>query len=213
MYFKEKMEVLNCAKQLEKYKLIALSGGNVSMRLPDGNLLVTPSGMIYNDMDPEDIVLVSIDGEVIEGSRRVSVDTIALSHIFKEMPEINAIIHTHQPYATGIGLVENEIDCNLTTLANTVKGSVSVAPYTSAASLDMGEAVVKYIGDKLAVVLKNHGVVTVGKNLKEALYAAVYLEEAAKTIFIAKAYGGDISTLSEDEIVTAVKVFEDYGQK
>ena len=128
------------------------------------------------------------------------------------MPNVNSVIHTHQPYATGLGLVFDRIDCDLTTLANTTKGHVNVAPYSSAASLEMGVAVVDYIGDSLAVVLKNHGVVTVGKNLTEALYAAVYLEESAKTLYVAHSLGRPVSKLTEDQIQVAVDVFKTYGQ-
>lgn len=128
------------------------------------------------------------------------------------MPNVNSIIHTHQPYATGLGLVFDRIDCDLTTLANTTKGHVNVAPYSSAASLEMGVAVVDYIGDSLAVVLKNHGVVTVGKNLTEALYAAVYLEESAKTLYVAHSLGRPVAKLTEDQIQVAVDVFKTYGQ-
>ena len=213
MFEREKQEILNCALMLDRYGLIALSGGNVSVRVSADKFLITPSGMIYSEMVPSDVLLVDLDGNVVEGTRKPSLDTVAISHILKNMPDVNAVIHTHQPYATGIGLVTDRLDCDLTTLANAVKGHVNVAPYTSAACLDMGIAVVDNIGSQLAVILKNHGVVTVGKDLKEALYAAVYLEESAKTIFVAKAYGGEISKFSDEQIQTGIDVFKRYGQK
>lgn len=212
MLEKEKAEMIAAGIKLDRYGLISLSGGNVSVRVNSETLLVTPSGMMYEEMVPEDVLVMTMEGKVIEGERRPSVDTIAIRYIFQQMPTVNAIIHTHQPYATGIGLVVNQIDCDVTTLANTAKGPVNVAPYSSAASIDMGYAVVDHIGDQLAVVLKNHGVVTVGKNLKEALYAAVYLEEAAKTLYVAHSCGGDIAKLNEEQIQTAVEVFKEYGQ-
>ena len=181
MLEKEKVEIIAAGVKLDRYGLISLSGGNVSMRIDKETLLVTPSGMMYEEMVPEDVLVMALDG-------------------------------THQPYATGIGLVVDRIDCDVTTLANTAKGHVNVAPYSSAASIDMGYAVVDHIGDQLAVVLKNHGVVTIGKSLKEALYAAVYLEEAAKTLYVAHSYGGKVAKLNEEQIQTAVEVFKDYGQ-
>ncbi|WP_137663597.1 class II aldolase/adducin family protein [Enterococcus hulanensis] len=212
MLEKEKAEIIAAGIKLDRYGLISLSGGNVSMRVDQETLLVTPSGMMYEEMIPADVLVMNLEGEVIEGARRPSVDTIAICYIFQQMPTVNAVIHTHQPYATGIGLVVDRIDCDVTTLANTAKGPVNVAPYSSAASIDMGYAVVDHIGDQLAVVLKNHGVVTIGKSLKEALYAAVYLEEAAKTLYVAHSYGGAIAKLDEAQIQTAVEVFKDYGQ-
>ena len=208
MLEKEKVEIIAAGVKLDRYGLISLSGGNVSMRIDKETLLVTPSGMMYEEMVPEDVLVMALDGTIIEGKRRPSVDTIAIRYIFQKLPAVNAVIHTHQPYATGIGLVVDRIDCDVTTLANTAKGHVNVAPYSSAASIDMGYAVV----DQLAVVLKSHGVVTIGKSLKEALYAAVYLEEAAKTLYVAHSYGGKVAKLNEEQIQTAVEVFKDYGQ-
>lgn len=212
MYEEEKKQILDYGKKLDKYGLIALSGGNISLRTKDGNILVTPSGMIYDEMVPSDILLVDINGNILEGKRKPSVDTIALCYIYQHLKNVNSIIHTHQPFATGIGLVTDEIPCYLTTLANTVKGSVNVAPYSSAASVDMGKAVVENIGNKLAVVLRNHGVVAVGKSLHEALYSAVYLEEGAETLFVAKSIGSDLHKLSQEQIDVAVEVFNHYGQ-
>lgn len=212
MYEEEKKQILDYGKKLDKYGLIALSGGNISLRTKDGNILVTPSGMIYDEMVPSDILLVDINGNILEGERKPSVDTIALCYIYQHLKNVNSIIHTHQPFATGIGLVTDEIPCYLTTLANTVKGSVNVAPYSSAASVDMGKAVVENIGNKLAVVLRNHGVIAVGKSLHEALYSAVYLEEGAKTLFVAKSIGSDLHKLSQEQIDVAVEVFNHYGQ-
>ena len=212
MYEKEKQKIIDAALKLDKYQLISLSGGNVSERVSENHILVTPSGMIYGDMVSSDILVVDNDGNVVEGDRKVSVDTVALCYIYKHMPKVNAVIHTHQPYATGLGLVYDRIDCDLTTLANTTKGHVNVAPYSSAASIDMGIAVVDNIGESLAVILKNHGVVTVGKNLTEALYAAVYLEESAKTLYVAYSTGRPMAKLTEDQIKVAVDVFKHYGQ-
>ena len=134
MFEKEKADVLKACLRMDKYGLIALSGGNVSLRMPTGEVIVTPSGMIYEDMVPEDMLVVDLDGNVIEGERKASVDTLALLYIFKHRPDLNCVIHTHQPYATGLGLVMDEIPCNLTTLANATQGPVKVAPYSSAAS-------------------------------------------------------------------------------
>ena len=208
----ERQAIIEAGKKLDRYQLISLSGGNLSLRVSDNEILVTPSGMIYEEMVPEDILLVDKIGNVVEGFRKPSVDTVAICYIYDKLPHVKSIIHTHQPYATGLGLVLDRIDCDLTTLANTAKGHVNVAPYSSAASVDMGLAVVEHIGSSLAVVLKNHGVVTIGKILTEALYAAVYLEESAKTLYIAHAHGGQISKLNEEQIATAVDVFKHYGQ-
>ncbi|GHU63282.1 L-ribulose-5-phosphate 4-epimerase [Clostridia bacterium] len=211
MFEKEKEKVLTTALRLKEYRLIALSGGNVSLRIDDGHILVTPSGMDYSEMDASDICIVDIDGNVVEGTRRISVDTEALLYIYKNMPEVNAIIHTHQVYATAVGAVEDKLRSVVTTLPNATLGDVNVAPFSSAASLEMGINSVKYLDGKRAVILKNHGVVTVGSTIKEALYAAVYLEDAAKTYILAKAIGNPV-LLDQAQVDQAVEVFTHYGQ-
>lgn len=215
MYEKMKEEIIKAGMTLDRYGLIALSGGNISVRTEDNTILMTPSGMVYEDLNIDDIVVMDLEGEILEGTRRPSVDNDAIRYIFNKREDIKAVVHTHQPYATAIGLVDDEIACNLTTLANATRGAVKVAPYSSAASLDMGIQTVENLGDQLAVVLKHHGVISVGATLKEALYSAVYLEEAAKTLVMAKAYNGGekVAELTQDQIQTAVDIFKDYGQK
>lgn len=212
MYEKQKQDVIETALEIKRSGLIRLSGGNVSMRLPDGYILVTPSGTSYETMKPGDVIVVDIDGNRIEGALRESVDTVALLYIFKNMPKVNAIIHTHQPYATAAGLIGDELPAAVTTLANVTLGAVNVAPYCSAASLDMGVQTVKYIGDRRAVILKHHGVITVGKCLKEALYAAVYMEDAAITYLAAKAAGA-VTIMTQEQTQDAVNIHKTYGQQ
>ena len=213
MFDTQKQEVLNAALRLDRYGLIALSGGNVSWRMDSGEVLVTPSGMIYDDMVPEDILVVDLDGNIIEGERKASVDTEALLYIYKNMPQVNAVIHTHQPYATGLGLVMDELPCNLSTMANATEGPVAVAEYGDPGSLSMGVEAVKAIGDRLAVVLKHHGVIAVGRDLRQALFSCVYLEEAAKTVSVALSTGMPMATMTQEQIDEAVAVFHRYGQK
>jgi len=213
MFKKEKAELIKAGVKLDRYGLIALGGGNVSVRMPTGEILMSPSGMIYEELEPKDVVVVDIDGNIIEGERRPSSDIGALLYIFREMPEVNAVIHTHQPLATGIGLVEDEFICNLSTLANATRGSVTVAPYGPPNSMLMGENTVNYLNGRLAVILKHHGVVSVGDSLKQALYACIYLEEAAKAYIAARSMSDKIALLTDEEINNAVEVFKSYGQK
>ncbi|MTI58461.1 MAG: class II aldolase/adducin family protein [Firmicutes bacterium] len=212
MYEKEKEEVIKAGIKLDRYGLIALSGGNISYQVDEDRVLVTPSGMIYEDLVADDIILMDLSGKSIEGNRKASVDSKALLYIFNNMPEVNAVIHTHQPYATALGLVQNEFKCNLTTLANATKGSVNVCPFSSAASEQMGIEAVENLKGKLAVILKHHGVIAVGNSLKEALYSCIYLEEAAKTYCIAKSMSDNVAMMTETQIDQAVKVFDYYGQ-
>lgn len=212
MYEKEKQQVLDTALKLDRYGLVALSGGNVSARMEDGLVLVTPSGMIYDDMVADDVLVVDMDGNVVEGERKPSVDTEALLYILRKMPKVNAVIHTHQPYATGLGLVMDEIPCNLSTMANAVEGPCRVADYGDPGSLSMGVQAVEAIGDQLAVVLKHHGVIAVGRDMRQALFSCVYLEEAAKTVSVALSTGLSMAEMTDAEVAEAVAVFHRYGQ-
>lgn len=212
MFEKEKREVINTAIQIKEYGLIALAGGNVSMRLKNGNILITPSGTYYETMRDEDVLLMDIDGNIMEGTFKPSVDTIALLYIYKNMPEVNAIIHTHQAYSTAVGLISDILPAVTTTLCNVTLGEVIVAPYSSPASIDMGIKTVKYINGKRAIILKHHGVVTVGGNLKEALYAAIYMEDTAKIYLAAKAAGVP-AVLSKEQADQMGEIFKDVGQK
>ncbi len=212
MYEKEKQAVIDTALKIKEYGLIALAGGNVSMRLPDGDILVTPSGTYYETMQPQHVLLMDIEGNIKEGDLKPSVDTVALLYIYKHMPEVNAIIHTHQVYATAVGLIEDKLPAVTTTLSNVTLGEVSVAPYSSPASLNMGIETVENINGKRAVILKHHGVVTVGGNLKEAMYAAIYMEETAKAYLAAKAAGVP-AVLTKQQSDHAAEIFKDVGQK
>ncbi len=206
-----KKKIIKAGMNLDRYGLIALSGGNVSVRVPSGEILVTPSGMIYEEMEPDDVLVMDLEGNIIEGDRKPSSDTDGILYIFKERPDLNAVIHTHQPYATAISLIEDEFRADLTTLANVAMGNVKVTPYSSPGSVEMGIDTVKYLGDSLAVILAHHGVMTVGTSLKQALYCAVYMEESAKGYLAARACG-DIKHLTDNQIQQAAEVFKFCGQ-
>lgn len=212
MYNSIKREIIDTALKLKEYNLIALSGGNVSVRTEEGHILITPSGMSYEGMVEDDIIVLDIEGKIIEGTRRPSVDTEPILYIYKNMPHVNAVIHTHQVYATAAGLIGDQLPAAVTTLPNATLGPVNVAPFSSAASLEMGIQTVRHIEGKRAIILKNHGVITVGETLKKALYAAVYMEDAAKTYLMAKMVGNPV-ILTQAQVDEAVEVFEHYGQK
>ena len=212
MYEYDKRAMIDAAMELKHNDLITLSGGNVSVRKENGDYIVTPSGMYYDNMIEDDLIVFDKNGAIIEGERRPSVDTIALQYIYDHMPEVMAIIHTHQIYATAVGLIEDQLPVAVTTLSNVTLGAVNVAPYSNPGSIEMGIQTVNYAKGKRAVILKHHGVVTIGGNLKEALYAAVYMETAAKTYLVAKA-AGIPALMTDEQNHDAVDVFMNYGQK
>ena len=200
MFEKEKKQVLDAALEIRRCSLVSLSGGNISMRVGEDRYLVTPSGMIYEQMVPEDVCLIDGTCRVVEGNRKPSSDSSALVYLFEHMPKVQAVIHTHQPWATAAGFAADEIPDFLVTIMDACRNPVRVAPFTPSSAVGMGKLAVEYAGDSLAVILKHHGVITWGGDLQEALYAAVYLEEAAKTYVLAKAMGVQIPALPPELI-------------
>lgn len=211
-YEKERNLVIDCARQMEGHGLVTLSGGNVALRMGDGNFLVTPSAMPYDAMLPSDIVLVAPDGKVVEGMRRPTSDLAALLHIFRHMPDVNVTIHTHQPWATALSLVADRLPADLVTVIDELGGPVNVAPFTRSSDIGMGEAVVKHHGDAHAVILKHHGVIAYAESIGQALSAAVYLEEASMCHLAALGTGLPMAHLTPDQIADEAEERGYYGQ-
>lgn len=212
MFENEKKAVLDAALEIKRNHLIALCGGNISVRLSDGTFLVTPSGMIYEEMTPEDIVRVDASGVPLESTRRPSSDTPALLYIFRNMPWVNAVIHTHQPWATAAGLVTDLLPACLVTQIDANRSDVHVAPFTPSGEKQMGVLTVQYAHDAWAVILKHHGVMAYGPSLKDALFSAVYLEEAAQTYMIARAVG-PVPALDPALVAIEADSWMQYGQR
>lgn len=212
MFETEKRAVLDAALEIKNNRLISLSGGNVSLRVGENRFLVTPSGMRYDAMTPDDICLINEKCEVLEGCRKPSSDSSALVYMFEHMPKVNAIIHTHQPWATAAGFAVDELPEFQVTIIDACHNPVKVAPFTPSSAIGMGILATEYAGDSLAVILKHHGVIAFGADMDEALYSAVYLEESAKTFVLAKAMGVEIPTLDPELVAKEKAGWETYGQ-
>ena len=216
MFSKEKQQIIEYGILLDRYELVSLTCGNLAIRMPTGEILITPSGLAYDKMVEDDVIVCDIEGNIIEGDRKPSSDTPAILYIFKHMPDINGVIHTHQPYATAISLIPGltEFRVCFTGMANTCCGNVPIAPFSPAGSVEMGIDVVNYCKQSRAVILSNHGVMTIGPSLKDALYAAVYLEETAKGYLAARACcpDGKTNEMTDEAFQQMVDVFKYYGQ-
>ena len=216
MFSEEKRQIIEYGMLLDRYELVSLTCGNLAIRMPTGEILITPSGMMYEKMVEDDVIVCDIDGNIIEGDKKPSSDTPAILYIFKHRPDVNGVIHTHQPYATALSLIPgmNEFRVCFTGMANACCDNVPITPYSNAGSVDMGIDVVNNAGSSRAVILSNHGVMTIGPSLKDAMYAAVYLEETAKAYLAARACcpDGKINGMTDEQIQTMVDVFKFYGQ-
>ena len=212
MFEEQKKQILDAALEIKANRLISLSGGNVSMRVGENRYLVTPSGMRYETMTPADICLIDENCNVVEGTRKPSSDSSALIYMFRHMPHINAINHTHQPWATAAGFAVDELPEFQVTIIDACRNPVKVAPFTPSSAIGMGILATEYAGDSLAVILKHHGVVAFGADMEEALYSAVYLEESAKTFVLTKAMGVEIPPLDPELVRLEKQGWETYGQ-
>jgi len=212
LYEKKRQELIEYARKMEKYNLVKMSGGNVSLRLEDGNVIVTPSAMNYDTMVPEDIVVLDINGNIIEGKRRPTSDLSAILYILQNMPWVNAVIHTHQAKAIAFSLVGDLLPVISSTMVDEIKDEVQVAPFTISSDIGMGIETVKHAGKSLCVILKNHGAMAYGKNLDQALSAAVYLEETCDVYMTALATGKEITVLTRKQIEEEDAPRGYYGQ-
>jgi L-ribulose-5-phosphate 4-epimerase len=212
LYAKERQELIDCARKMERYGLVKLSGGNVSKRVGKDMFLVTPSAMAYDTMRPEDIVLVNKEGNTVEGIRRPTSDLKAVLYIFEHMPKMQVVLHTHQPQAVAVSLVTSELPVILTSMVDELHSAVSVAPFTISSDITMGIEAVEYAGKALAVILKHHGIVAFGENMDQALSAAVYLEEACHVYLLALSTGCDIKVLTKEQIEAENTPRGYYGQ-
>ncbi len=206
-------EIIYAGMQLKEYELITLTGGNVSGRDRETGLIaITPSGMEYNDLSTEDIVILDLEGKIIDGHRRPSSDLITHLQIYRAKLEINGIIHTHSTYASCFAVLNEKIPVASTTMANEVGGEVPVAPYAPVGSEELGDNIIKNIGKQKVVLLQSHGVLTYGKDVHRALIAAVMVEDAAKVYHLAKCIGNPVK-LPEAEIKRANDLYQyAYGQ-
>lgn len=178
--------------------LVAWTGGNLSAREGDF-IVIKPSGMKYDDMSPSDMVVLDMNGRIIEGDRGPSSDTQSHLSIYKKRADIQAIVHTHSRYATAFAAVGREIPCVLTAIADEFGGPVPCGGYAPIGGDAIGAEVVANIGRSPAILLKQHGVFTIGATIDKALQAAVMVEDVARTVAIAETLGR-VETLPDEEI-------------
>jgi L-fuculose-phosphate aldolase len=181
-----RVELVRFAKQMITTGLVRGTSGNISAREPGANkCLITPSGVDYDTMQPEDLVLVGLDGERDMAQAKPSVDTPVHLAVYRARPDVSACIHTHSLYAAAFSTVGREIPALITESAGYVGGPVRVMEYVPPASPDTGDQVAAGLGSDRSVLLPNHGVIAVGESLKKAFGAAMAVEESAHVAFIA----------------------------
>ncbi len=211
----EALREIVCAmnKELPVQGLVTMTSGNVSGRDPETNLVVIkPSGISFDDLTPTDLTVVDLQGKVIEGRLRPSVDTPTHLVVYRARPDVNGMVHTHSNYATSFAAVGKPIPAVLTAICDEFGGPIPCGPYCQIGEEQIGEAIVAHIGPSPAILLQNHGVFTVGPTPRAALKAAVMCEDVARTVHLALMLGTPIP-IPADEVARAHRRYtEKYGQ-
>jgi L-ribulose-5-phosphate 4-epimerase len=209
-------EVAALHAELPRNELVVWTAGNVSARVPGEDLFVIkPSGVSYDDLTPESMVVCDLDGQLVEGERAPSSDTAAHAYVYAHMPEVNGVVHTHSTYATAWAARGEAIPCVLTMMADEFGGDVPVGPFAIIGDDSIGRGVVETLRShrSRAVLMQNHGPFTVGASAKAAVKAAVLVEEVARTVHIARQLGTPIP-IEQSKIDSLYDRYQNvYGQR
>lgn len=200
--------------ELRKYGLVAWTSGNVSgLDRETRMVVIKPSGVMYEDLTPESMVVVDLEGRRMAGDMAPSVDCPTHLHIYRARPDVGGIAHTHSPHATAFAAVGESIPCVLTAIADEFGGPIPCGGYAQIGEDQIGEEVVRSIGSSPAILLKSHGVFAIGPDPTSAVKTAVMTEDAARTVFLARQLGSP-QELPIAEVARAHgRYLEKYGQR
>jgi L-ribulose-5-phosphate 4-epimerase len=208
-----KEEAYRLHLELPKNNLVVWTTGNVSARDPESGLVVIkPSGVRYDELRPEDHVVVNLQGDVVEGDLKPSSDTASHLYIYRHRPDVNGVVHTHSPYATAFAAMGRPIPVYLTEMGDEFGCPIPCAGFTLIGDEEIGRLVVENIGSSPAVLLKQHGVFTVGPTAEAAVKAAVMTENVAKTVWLALQLGQPEEIPPEDVAKLHDRYTHVYGQ-
>ncbi len=209
-------EVCALHAALVENNLVAWTSGNVSARVPGTDLMVIkPSGVAYADLTPGSMVLCDLDGNAAEDDYLPSSDTATHAYVYRHMPEVGGVVHTHSTYATAWAARGEAIPCVITAMADEFGGEIPVGPFALIGSDEIGRGIVSTLRGhrSAAVLMRSHGVFTIGRTARDAVKAAVMCEDVARTVHLARAYGDPVP-LTQDQIDALHKRYtEEYGQR
>ena len=178
--------------ELTRYQLVVWTAGNVSARVPGHDLLVIkPSGVAYDELTPENMVVCDLHGRVVEGEHAPSSDTEAQAYVYRHLPHVGGVVHTHSTYATAWAARGEPIPCVLTMAADEFGGEIPVGPFAIIGDDSIGRGIVETLAGhrSTAVLMRNHGVFAIGKNARSAVKSAVMCEDVARTVHVARQLG------------------------
>lgn len=207
------IEVCSTAKSMYSSGLVAGTWGNISARIDDEYMVITPSGMDYERLYAEQMVIVNMNTLEYEGSLKPSIEAVVHAAVYKDRPEVNGIMHTHSTYALTVAAARKPIPPICDDQVQILGGDVKVAAYTMPGTKEMAEAVVDSLKGRMGALIANHGAITVGRTLKEAYTGSQVLEKTAMVYINCQSIGGAVEISQED-----IDFFHDfflhkYGQK
>jgi L-ribulose-5-phosphate 4-epimerase len=208
-------EVCTLHAELPKNNLVAWTSGNLSARDPETNLVVIkPSGIKFPDLRPENMVVVDIDGKVVEGDYKASSDTASHCVIYRARPDVNGVVHTHSRYATAFAVLGREIPCVTTAMGDEFGGAIPCGGFALIGGEEIGQLVVDTLKDSHSpsCLLQNHGVFAIGKNAEGAIKAAIMTEDNAAVVWIAMQMGTPLTISDEDVAKLHHRYTHVYGQ-
>lgn len=201
--------------ELTRWDLVTWTSGNISARVPHTDLMVIkPSGVSYDDLTPQDMVVCDLHGSLVEGRHKPSSDTDAHAHVYRARPDVGGVVHTHSPYATAWAARGEPVPCAITAMADEFGGDIPVGPFALIGDDSIGRGVVRTLeGHRSpAVLMRGHGVFTIGATAKAAVKAAVMCEDVARTVHIAR-QGGPVERLPQEDVDALYHRYQNaYGQ-
>lgn len=208
-----KQELVMLHQELPRHGLVAWTSGNVSARDPDtGLVIIKPSGVRYEELRPEQMIVLDLEGRVVEGNLKPSSDTASHLYIYRHRPDVGGVVHTHSPYATAFAAVGRPIPVVLTAIADEFGGPIPCGGFALIGDESIGRVVVDTLGASPAVLLKNHGVFTVGPTAEAAVKAAVMVEDNARTVWLALQLGTPDEIPNEEVVRLHRRYSREYGQ-
>jgi len=214
---KLRREVSELHARLKEYELVAWSAGNVSARVPNSELIVIkPSGLLYDELTPDAMVVTDLDGTLVDGERAPSSDTFAHAYVYRAMPHVGGVVHTHSTYAVTWAAREQPIPCITTMQADEFGGDIPLGPFALIGDDSIGRGIVQTLDDSrsTAVIMAKHGVFTIGTDARSAVKSAVLCEEVAKATHIALQIPPAPERLADDHITRLYDRYHQvYGQR
>jgi len=205
--------------ELVRYGLVIWTGGNISGRVPGTDyFVIKPSGVSYDELTAENMILCDLDGDVVPNTpgsdRSPSSDTAAHAYVYREMPEVGGVVHTHSTYAVAWAARGEAIPCVITGMADEFGGPIPIGPFAVIGDDSIGRGIVGTLRGhrSRAVLMQNHGPFTIGASAQDAVKAAVMCEDAARTVHIAR-QGGPLIPIPQDRIDVLYARYQNvYGQ-